>query len=925
MSGSPAVRSIPRLFTLIIATTWLLTGIGNHAWAGQMVDYHDGYRCRGRWVSLQRIDGEWLTTTGTAVRLIGDGAVVSVLSGHPALAGQTLIRRRQSAVRLNTARSPAAELQMLRNRFGRTAANAVMANPRTGLRQISRSQIIVRLAPGFKPADLPAPIRSIKPVCGTPDQFVLGLTPLTVEDELALVSRLDALPGVRWAEPDFLKEWRRSYQPSDPLFPNQWHLHNTGYTAFGRPYSPAEIDISAAEAWDRNMGATNIIVAVIDDGVQSDHPDLMANMANNTGEINGNNLDDDGNGYIDDVLGWDFISSSNQSNADPKLPADGHGTSVAGLIAGRADNGVGGCGVAPDCRLLPVKIFLGNSYAGDSAVANAIRYAAGLTAPNQWRGADVINMSFGGGSPSESMDSALTDAATRGRDGKGCVLVAASGNSASAYQYYSKTLDPGTYYFEWQYQKDWAISVDEDCCRLGIVLFPNGVIERFDNASAPYGWNLDQNNDAGWYVEDNPARAFSTGRYQLRTHVIGNNKTATVRSPTITLTQAGSIQFLYWVATEAGYDLLRFRVVQVGEATPAYEYINSGVTMRDPYVAYPANHPSVIAAGASAEFDYRSDFSQYGEDLDVVAPGGGGLLGITTTDRTGSYGYDASDYTSEFGGTSAAAPITSGTIALLLSRHPDLTAAQARTLLRRSADKVGRVGYSDGAPDCGGFNPYYGYGRINAGRLLWLARAHFAAGPNGQIATPDGQSTFFCDSGTVYSLAATPDMYFEFNHWDVAAPVNAAVFQPAATNTTVAIFDDVTITGTFKPLLAAMGTPLYWLAGFGLNVPSFNVGELTDNDVDGHAAWQEWLAGTDPLDHDSVLLVRDLQRLSDGRCVLTWSSVFNRTYDILTYETPAGASTSIVNGLSSTPPLNVYTTMPLSAATQFIRIRTAPP
>src|SRR5690606_18284457 len=144
--------------------------------------------------------------------------------------------------------------------------------------------------------------------------------------------------------------------------------------------------------------------------------------------------------------------------------------------------------------------------------------------------------------------------------------------------------------------------------------------------------------------------------------------------------------------------------------------IDSGVYATDPYVCYPASHSNVIAVGATTEFDYRSYFSQYGTDLDIVAPGAGGLVGITTTDRSGSAGYNTSGaYTSDFNGTSASAPIVSGAAALLLSRHPDLSATQVRDLLCATADKVGDVTYTDG------YNDYYGYGRLNIGRLLWLA------------------------------------------------------------------------------------------------------------------------------------------------------------------------------------------------------------
>ena len=94
---------------------------------------------------------------------------------------------------------------------------------------------------------------------------------------------------------------------------------------------------------------------------------------------------------------------------------------------------------------------------------------------------------------------------------------------------------------------------------------------------------------------------------------------------------------------------------------------------------FPATIPSTIGVGASTDFDYRSDYSEYGSGLSLVAPSNGGFGGITTTDRTGSDGYDAtSDYTDTFGGTSSATPLMSGIAALLYSKNPNLTVAQLR-------------------------------------------------------------------------------------------------------------------------------------------------------------------------------------------------------------------------------------------------------
>jgi subtilisin family serine protease len=656
--------------------------------------------------------------------------------------------------------------------------------------------------------------------------------------------------------------------------------------------------------------------------VQAAHPDLQPNLFANPFEVAGNGIDDDGNGYPDDVSGWDFINAVN--TPEPKDAGDGHGVATAGLAAARGNNGIGVSGVAPFCRILPIKIFQGDDFVGSSALANAIRYAAGLTAPAPWRGADVLNMSFGGGAPSLAEDSAFADAAAFGRQGKGCVLVASSGNSASDYYPYWQELAPGTYYFEWRYRKDPAVSFGDDTCRLGLVRFPDGTVERFDQPTPPAGWNFKPEADKpGWIIEDNPAKSYGLGRYQARAQITQNNSYALCRSKPVTFTVTNNIIFYYWISSEASYDFIEFRAVRTDSAPPSFTPVDSGVYPTDPYVAYPASHADVIAVGASTEFDYRSYFSQYGAELDLVAPGGGGLVGIVTTDRTGDDGYASGDVTTQFAGTSASAPIVSGAAALLLSRHPDLTAAAVRSLLRRTADKVGDLAYTDGESGAGGRNDFLGYGRLNAGRLLGLARVTVNTGFGGASATADALTDFFCEPVQAQSLAAQADDYFAFKTWEAAPPANASIFTPTTAATVAAIYDDVTLTATFDPLLAPLGTPLYWLAAHGLTTPDFGTAEADDADADGHAAWQEWLAGTDPGDDASVLRLTAFQRLADGRCVVSWSSVSNRVYDILAYDSPAATEpTVLTQGLTATTPLNVHTTAPLPAAARFIRVRT---
>jgi hypothetical protein len=134
----------------------------------------------------------------------------------------------------------------------------------------------------------------------------------------------------------------------------------------------------------------------------------------------------------------------------------------------------------------------------------------------------------------------------------------------------------------------------------------------------------------------------------------------------------------------------------------------SGIAKPKSEIAYPASNQDTIAVGACTDFGLRSDYSQYGSDLDFLAPSSGGQRSILSTDRMGAKGADPNNYNQYFGGTSAATPLASGVAALMLSRDPGLTAGQIRTLLRQTCQKIGDEPYTNGR------NDHYGYGRIDA-------------------------------------------------------------------------------------------------------------------------------------------------------------------------------------------------------------------
>jgi subtilisin family serine protease len=218
-------------------------------------------------------------------------------------------------------------------------------------------------------------------------------------------------PGVEYAEPNYVV--RKAALPNDRLFINQWGLHNAGQHINGIT-GLAGADINAAAAWDRHTGDAAVVVAIIDSGINHTHPDLAANIWSNPGEIAGNGVDDDGNGYIDDVRGWDFANQ----DASP-FDDDGHGTHVASVIGAVGDNGLGISGINWRVSLMPLKVLDADGDGTISDIVAAIDYAIA-------KGVAVINASYSFRC-GDTMVQAERDAVARAR-AAGVLFVAAVGN-----------------------------------------------------------------------------------------------------------------------------------------------------------------------------------------------------------------------------------------------------------------------------------------------------------------------------------------------------------------------------------------------------------------------------------------------------------------------------------------------------------------
>ena len=228
----------------------------------------------------------------------------------------------------------------------------------------------------------------------------------SVKQAISQLSKKD--PRIVRVEPNY--KVRITALPNDPLFGSLWALKNTGQTG-GTPYA----DIDATSAWDITTGSDDVIVAVIDTGIDYTHPDLVSNIWTNPGEIAGNGIDDDDNGFIDDVHGYDFVD-----NDGAAMDEHSHGTHVAGTIGAVANNSTGVAGINWRCKLMACRFLDENGSGSISDAIEAINYAVE-------NGAKILSNSWGGGGYSAALAAAITNAKENG-----VLFVAAAGNDGAS-------------------------------------------------------------------------------------------------------------------------------------------------------------------------------------------------------------------------------------------------------------------------------------------------------------------------------------------------------------------------------------------------------------------------------------------------------------------------------------------------------------
>lgn len=303
-----------------------------------------------------------------------------------------------------------------------------------------QGEIVVKFKEGKSKASLSNKTLSTLGIQGQRDvKLSYGtLSVLKVGSEKSMTSVLAALnnnPAIEYAEPNYIysvnpikergvvaKKLLKSpftdftaATPDDPSFGKLWGLRNTGSNEPNGSAGVEGADVNALKAWDITKGSRSVRIAVIDTGVDYNHPDLKANMWTNTAELNGKpGVDDDGNGFVDDVYGYDFANM----DSNP-MDGNGHGTHCSGTIGAVHDNRIGVAGVMSDVQIMAVK-FLGDDGSGSlEGAIKAIDYATMMNV-------DLMSNSWGGGGRSQ----ALLDAIQRASD-KGIIFTAAAGNSSS--------------------------------------------------------------------------------------------------------------------------------------------------------------------------------------------------------------------------------------------------------------------------------------------------------------------------------------------------------------------------------------------------------------------------------------------------------------------------------------------------------------
>jgi len=484
-----------------------------------------------------------------------------------------------------------------------------------------------------------------------------------------LISKLKSNPNVKSVSPNYKR--MMDAVPNDPMFGDVWGLHNTGQTV-NEVSGTSNADIDGPEAWDTESNASDTVVAVFDTGVEYNHEDLAANMWVNSAEASGTaGVDDDGNGYVDDIHGYDFAAQSNGDNDADPMDIHGHGTHVSGTIGAKGDNGVGIAGVNWGVNIMALKIFRPDMGAYDSDILEAIDYV--LTMKENGVNIVSINASYGGtgGSQDDPMNDAIKSLGSAG-----IVFSSAAGNSGED--------NDATPHYPSSYDASNIIAVaatDQDDNLAGFSCYGHTSVDLAAPgtnilSSLPGGGEVDgsifsddiESGDANWATSGtNNSWAVTTEDAYSLTHAWTDSPGASyVDDTNASLTYTSDIDLLAFAGQaigvgacmkyelESGYDKLHIEVS--GDSGASWTTLESITGTQDWGCSGVVISEALKTANFRMRFRLETDGSvtYNGVHIDNVAIGA-----ISASDN-----YDYWD------GTSMATPHVTGSIALMATQYP---------------------------------------------------------------------------------------------------------------------------------------------------------------------------------------------------------------------------------------------------------------
>ncbi len=519
---------------------------------------------------------------------------------------------------------------------------------------------------------------------------------------------LKTLPDVEYAEPNML--YKPLTIPNDTDMNRLWYLHNTGQQVNGK-IGLVGADISAEKAWDLETGNRDIVIAVIDSGVAYDHPDLKNNVWTNENEIPDNGIDDDNNGFIDDVHGWDFVNNDNNpSDYSTDCYGDGHGTHVAGIIAAQGNNGIGISGIMWSAQIMPLQIFdLFQIDSFENSIIQLVNIVSAITYAVE-NNANIVNCSFGSYLFSQFIYDALNLA-----NQKGVLVIAAAGNdninNDQLPKYPASYNLPNIISVAATNEKDEISSYSNYGMQSVDVAAPGGSVSNgkanIYSTTPPEREVLfyDDFEDGGskwmtygiyesWGIGYDPIFGSKTAQDSIYSYHVNESSNFRTKNPIDARNCKGlHFQFLIDYSLEDGYDYL---YIEGSEDNINYEtaYFATGFSNGIVPVFEWAN--DIDLGEFYLRFRLESDYSgNYdGVYIDDIL-----LTGVRWQFDGDEYGYKS--------GTSMAAPVVSGIAGLIWSYQPNLTHLEVKEAILNSVDKKDTLS-----------GKVYTGGRVNAYKAL---------------------------------------------------------------------------------------------------------------------------------------------------------------------------------------------------------------